>query len=193
MKSVEPIRDKKKIDAMKAILASGKYGQRNLVIFSIGINTAYRISDLRQLKLSDVLEISRGRVIVKERLAMKEQKTAKHNSVFISNKLRKVILDYVQSEFSEQLQAQDFSKYLFPSRKGADTPLTRQSLWRIIHEAGTAVGLKKLVPIRCARPSAIFCTSKGPKQRSFSRYSTILHNGRPYAILESLRKIKIPP
>ena len=42
--------------------------------FSIGINTAYRISDLRQLKLSDVLEISRGRVIVKERLAMKEQK-----------------------------------------------------------------------------------------------------------------------
>ena len=132
MKSVEPIRDKKKIDAMKAILASGKYGQRNLVLFSIGINMAYRISDLRQLKLSDVLEISRGRVIVKERLAMKEQKTAKHNSVFISNKLRKVILDYVQSEFPEQLQAQDFSKYLFPSRKGADTPLTRQSLWRII-------------------------------------------------------------
>ena len=42
--------------------------------FSVGINTAYRISDLRQLKLSDVLEISRGRVIVKERLAMKEQK-----------------------------------------------------------------------------------------------------------------------
>ena len=80
MKSVEPIRDKKKIDAMKAILASGKYGQRNLVLFSIGINTAYRISDLRQLKLRDVLEISRGRVIVKERLAMKEQKTAKHNS-----------------------------------------------------------------------------------------------------------------
>jgi len=45
---------------MKAILASGKYGQRNLVLFSIGINTAYRISDLRQLKLADVLEITRG-------------------------------------------------------------------------------------------------------------------------------------
>ncbi|HAP8444022.1 TPA: hypothetical protein IV061_002945 [Enterococcus faecium] len=89
MKTVEPIRDKKKIDAMKAILASGKYGQRNLVLFSIGINTAYRISDLRQLKLADVLEISRGRVVVKDRLAMKEQKTAKHNSVYISNKLRK--------------------------------------------------------------------------------------------------------
>lgn len=103
MKTVEPIRDKKKIDAMKAILASGKYGQRNLVLFSIGINTAYRISDLRQLKLADVLEISRGRVVVKDRLAMKEQKTAKHNSVYISNKLRKTILEYVQQEFPEQL------------------------------------------------------------------------------------------
>ncbi len=54
---------------MKSILASGKYGQRNLVLFSIGINTEYRISDLTQIKLSDVLEISRGRVIVKERLS----------------------------------------------------------------------------------------------------------------------------
>ncbi len=36
MKTVEPIRDKKKIDAMKAILASGKYGQRNLVLFRLG-------------------------------------------------------------------------------------------------------------------------------------------------------------
>ena len=34
--AMEPIRDKKKIDAMKAILASGKYGQRNLVLFRSG-------------------------------------------------------------------------------------------------------------------------------------------------------------
>jgi len=125
----------KKIDAMKAILASGKYGQRNLVLFSIGINTSCRISDLRQLKLSDVLEISRGRVIVKERLAMKEQKTAKHNSVYISNKLRKTILEYVQQEFHH---------YLFTSRIGTNEPLNRQSLWRIIHDAGTSIGLKDI-------------------------------------------------
>lgn len=144
MKTVEPIRDKKKIDAMKAILASGKYGQRNLVLFSIGINTAYRISDLRQLKLADVLEITRGRVVVKDRLSMKEQKTAKHNSVYISNKLRKTILEYVQQEFPEQLLQQEFDHYLFPSRKGTNEPLNRQSLWRIIHDAGTAIGLKDI-------------------------------------------------
>lgn len=81
---------------MKAILVLGRYGQQNLVLFSIGINTVYRISDLRQLKLADVLESTRGRIVVKDRLSMKEQKTAKHNSVYISNKLRKTILEYVQ-------------------------------------------------------------------------------------------------
>lgn len=90
-------------------------------------------------------------------------KTAKHNSVFISNKLRKVILDYVQSEFPEQLQAQDFSKYLFPSRKGADTPLTRQSLWRIIHEAGTAVGLKEIGPHSMRKTFGYFLYKQGTK------------------------------
>ena len=59
----------------------------------------------------------------------------------------------------EQLQVQDFSNYLFQVEK-ADTPLTRQSLWRIIHEAGTAVGLKEIGPIRCARPSAIFVQAR---------------------------------
>ena len=163
MKTVEPIRDKKKIDAMKAILASGKYGQRNLVLFSIGINTAYRISDLRQLKLADVLEISRGRVVVKDRLAMKEQKTAKHNSVYISNKLRKTILEYVQQEFPDQLLQQDFDGYLFPSRKGTNEPLNRQSLWRIIHDAGTAIGLKDIGPHSRRKTFGYFLYKQGTK------------------------------
>ncbi len=59
---------------MKTILPSGKWGERNVLLFSIGINTAYRISDLRRLKLSDVLAVSRGRMIAKERLEMKEKR-----------------------------------------------------------------------------------------------------------------------
>ncbi len=73
MKTVEPIRDKKdRCD--EGNLGFGKIWPTKFGSFSIGINTAYRISDLRQLKLADVLEISRGRVVVKDRLAMKEQK-----------------------------------------------------------------------------------------------------------------------
>ncbi|MHC5250519.1 tyrosine-type recombinase/integrase [Enterococcus sp. HY326] len=163
MKTVEPIRDKKKIESMKAILASGTFGQRNVVLFSLGINTAYRISDLRQLKLSDVLEISRNRVIAKERLTMKEQKTAKHNSVVISKKLQKLLLDYVQEEFPKQIKEQELDRYLFLSRKGENEPLSRQSLWRILHQAALAIGLKNIGPHSMRKTFGYFLYKQGTK------------------------------
>lgn len=142
MEFVEPIRDKKKIEDMKVILAAGDFGDRNVLLFSLGINTAYRISDLRTLQLADVLEISRNKVIVKERLAMKEKKTKKNNAVFISKKLRKQILDYVNQKFPVAIEARDFSWYLFPSRNGTNQPIDRVQLWRIISAAAERVGLK---------------------------------------------------
>lgn len=144
MKIVEPIREKNQINAMKAILFSGKMGERNVLLFSIGINTSYRISDLRRLKLSDVLAVSRGRVIAKERLEMKEKKTGKHNSIIISNKLRKQILEYANNNFPEQVSNQEFDHYLFPSRKGSDQPLSRQALWFVLSDAASNIGLKNI-------------------------------------------------
>lgn len=144
MEFVEPIRDKKKIDDMKVILAAGEFGDRNVLLFSIGINTAYRISDLRTLKLNDVLEISRNKVVARERLAMKEKKTGKNNSVFISKKLRKRIEKYVEDHFPEEVATKEFDRYLFPSRTGENKPLARESLWRIISTAGERVGLKNI-------------------------------------------------
>lgn len=146
MEFVEPIRDKKKIDDMKAMLAAGKYGDRNVLLFTLGINTAYRISDLRTLKLKDVLDISHNKVVARERLEMKEQKTSKHNSVLISKKLRRSILEYVTKYFPMEMVNHHFDRYLFPSRKGEDQPLDRVSQWRIISEAAKRVGLKNIGP-----------------------------------------------
>ncbi|MGG5319177.1 tyrosine-type recombinase/integrase [Enterococcus sp. AZ072] len=144
MEFVEPIRDKKKIDAMKVILADDRFGDRNVLLFTLGINTAYRISDLRTLKLEDVLEISRNKVIARERLAMKEKKTGKNNSVFISKKLRKRIEKYTLDHFPEELATRNFNRYLFPSQKGVDQPLSRVSLWRILSNAADRVGLTSI-------------------------------------------------
>ncbi|NBK09202.1 site-specific integrase [Enterococcus asini] len=129
---------------MKLFLAAGKNGERNVLLFTIGINTAYRISDLRTLKLRDVVEISRNRIIAKDRLEMKEQKTRKSNSVYISKKLRKLILDYVQKNFSEALAAGEFDLYLFPSRNGENQPLDRVTLWRVISGAAERAHLKNI-------------------------------------------------
>lgn len=144
MKIVEPFRKKEQIETMKAVLQNGEQGSRDKLLFTLGINTAYRISDLRQLKLLDVLTTSRGKVIAKNRLIMKEQKTGKHNSVYISNKLRKEILEYAEEQFPEALKTQDFDYYLFPSRKGHNQPITRQSLWRILSTSAKKIGLNNI-------------------------------------------------
>ncbi|EUJ47533.1 site-specific integrase [Paenilisteria rocourtiae] len=89
MNEVEPIKDLAKIGLMKDVLARGKFGKYNVLLFTTGINTAYRISDLISLKLSDVLGIHRKKIRVKERLIMKEQKTSKNNSVILTKNCRK--------------------------------------------------------------------------------------------------------
>lgn len=138
MEEVQPIKNLEKIALMKTILSQGDFGERNVLLFSIGINTAYRISDLLSLKLSDVLEIYRQKVRVKSRLKMTEQKTEKNNSVILTKKLQKDIWDFVVKEHAKAIDQQDLDHYLFTSRKknAGERPLTRQQGWYIISEAG---------------------------------------------------------
>ncbi|EAD7580686.1 site-specific integrase [Listeria monocytogenes] len=146
MEEVQPIKNLEKIALMKTILSQGEFGERNVLLFSIGINTAYRISDLLSLKLSDVLEIYRQKVRVKSRLKMTEQKTEKNNSVILTKKLQKDIWDFVSKEHAGWIAQQDLDHYLFTSRKknAGERPLTRQQGWHIISEAGKKAGLENL-------------------------------------------------
>ncbi len=137
MEFVEPIRSKKKIEAMKIMLASGREGDRNLLLFTLGINTAYRISDLGKLKLENVLEVSgNGHVVAKDRLALREQKTGKHNSVILGDKLRKMIIDYCREHFPEALDQRDFDGYLFPSARDRSKPLSRSRFGALSAQQG---------------------------------------------------------
>ncbi|MBC1228741.1 site-specific integrase [Listeria booriae] len=148
MNEVEPIKNLEKIDLMKDILARGKFGKRNVLLFTIGINTAYRISDLISLKLSDVLEINRKKIRPKERLIMKEKKTDKNNSVILTKKLQKEILAFVEEQYPAWYAAQDLDHYLFISRQhqAGGGPISRRQVWVILSEAGKKAGLKNIGP-----------------------------------------------
>ena len=91
-----------------------------------------------------MLTVSRGRVILKERLEMKEKKTGKHNSIIISNKLRKLIMEYFQKVFPFGVPAYGLDHYLFPSQKNKGEPLQRQPLWEILINAEKSIGLKNI-------------------------------------------------
>ncbi len=85
MQYVQPIRDKKKIEEIKAILKEN--GTRDLLLFSMGINTGLRISDLLNLKVIDV----KG----KSHVEIKEQKTGKLKRFPLLGNLQLLIDEYV--------------------------------------------------------------------------------------------------
>jgi len=118
---------------MKKSLRKGKYGDRNVLLFLIGNNTAYRISDLRKLKLSDVLEREKEDIEVKECLSLIEQKTGKYNLVILFERLKTDIEKYVKTNFSHYLSKGELEHYLFLSGKGQ--PMNRQTLWSILNKA----------------------------------------------------------
>lgn len=117
MQYVQPIRDKKKIEEIKAVLKEN--GTRDLLLFSMGINTGLRISDLLKLRVIDV----KGKTHVE----IKEQKTGKVKRFPILGSLQSLIEEYVRNK--------DCFEYLFKSRNGENKPITRVMAYMIINNA----------------------------------------------------------
>lgn len=137
MEFVEPIRDRKKIEAMKKLLADSP---RDHLLFVIGINTAFRVSDLLTLKYCDVMD-SNGKLL--EHFKLKETKTDKNNKVAMTKGVQKALKEYITNNFDENMD-----EYLFKSRKrdkeGNSQPINRKSAWRIIQQTADQLGLKNI-------------------------------------------------
>ncbi len=67
---VEPIRERAMIERIKSLLSGHP---RNLCLFTLGINTAYRASELLSLKVGDVADLKVG-----DSLEIKQRKTGKY-------------------------------------------------------------------------------------------------------------------
>ena len=87
MNFVEPIRDRKKITQIKNQLR-GQRRFRDLLSFTVGINTALRISDLLQLQIGQFLD---NRGSYKRRFWIHEQKRNKRHEVVINQSIQEVL------------------------------------------------------------------------------------------------------
>jgi integrase len=74
---VEPIRDLAAIAAIKLNLS---HQPRNLCLFTLGINTAYRASELLSMTVGQVSHLKVG-----DRLDVKQRKTQKYRAVTLNN------------------------------------------------------------------------------------------------------------
>lgn len=132
MNTVEPIRDEKKIKAIKAILKTENI--RNYLLFTLGINTGLRISDLLKLKISDVLT---EKDKFRDSIYIREKKTGKETIFAINKTAKEAIKDYLDS-----LKNYDSAWYLFKSKKGENAPISRIQAYEILNNVANMVGIK---------------------------------------------------
>ncbi|MNI52992.1 Tyrosine recombinase XerD [compost metagenome] len=126
MEFVQPIRDKQTIEKMKDVLKKSSY--RDWFMFVLGINTGLRISDILNLKVSDVKD--------KTHVAIREKKTNKEKRFKINASLQTVINDYIK--------LMDEDEYLFTSKK-TGTALGRIQAYKILNEAANKVGITESI------------------------------------------------
>lgn len=122
MNLVEPIRDKDDIQAMKDYLM--EWNERNYMLFLVGINSGFRISDIVMLKVKDVQGWH---------ICVKEKKTGKIIKRKMPRPLKNALRKYVEGK--------PLHHYLFQSRKGKNQPLTRQGAYAIIKTAAEDLGI----------------------------------------------------
>ena len=107
---VEPIRDKRAISRIKKVLADRP---RDLCLFTLGINTAYRANELLSIKVRQVRSLNVGDV-----LELKQSKTHKYRPVTLNGMAISVIQSWLENS---QLQDED---NLFAGQRGCLTVTT---------------------------------------------------------------------
>lgn len=98
---VEPIRTVNAINKIKKALAPSP---RNFAIFVVGINTAYRASELLSIRLGQVRHLKAG-----DRLEVKQKKTKKYRAVTLNNGSVEAIQALLEHLDRKALQMKDLT------------------------------------------------------------------------------------
>jgi integrase len=122
---VEPIRSKKHIANIKKILADKP---RDLCLFTLGINTAFRANELLSIKVGEVRYLGVG-----DTLTLKQRKTQKYRSVVLNDNVVESIKNHLRvASLSDEAA-------LFTGLRGC---LTVPTVNRLVKTWCASVGLK---------------------------------------------------
>ena len=103
------------------------------MLFILGINVGLRISDILKLKLEEL--VKNGKT-PKDYVIIIEKKTSKTKKFYIGAIVKKIIKTYLKE--NKNLVEGD---YIYKSRKGQNSPITRQQAYRILNGAAESLGL----------------------------------------------------
>lgn len=124
---VQPFTSLKDIRNIKKLLRDKP---RDLLLFTVGVNSGMRVQDLLTLKVADVLDKKIG-----ERIMVKEKKTGKENVIVVNKEILSCFTLYL-----DELQPSS-DDYLFQSRKGKNQPITTYRVTGLVKEWAEALNI----------------------------------------------------
>lgn len=136
MNFVEPIRDRKKLSHIKNLLR-GEQRWRDLLLFTVGINSALRVSDLVRLQSGDFIDENGA---VRDRFWLREAKRNKRQEVIINSSIADALAEYRDAYPDVE---SDPAHFVFFNTRSPDytQAITRETVWHVISKVCKAVGL----------------------------------------------------
>ncbi|OIJ12509.1 site-specific integrase [Anaerobacillus alkalilacustris] len=131
MEFVEAIKDRKKIKEIKEVLF--KRSKRDYLLFTLGINTGLKVSDLLNLKKYEIVERNDR---VKDYLSDCDKETS---LVYLNEQVKTAVYEYLKT-----VPFLSDDDYVFKSKKGT-APITRQQAYRIINSVAKEVGINSKI------------------------------------------------
>lgn len=127
---------------------SGKFKERNEILFYLGVGTGYRMQDITCLTIGEILDfLDKGKFSIQEQKQYKAYnhefkknpkmrgRKPKKREVVIGRNLQKILKRYCKNKAK--------SEYAFPSNKGAGH-INAKSYSLILSKVGKSLGLKNI-------------------------------------------------
>lgn len=134
MNRAQPIRNQSELVKFKNYYSIVERNNRNLLLITMGLNTALRISDILSLQWKDVYDLSKKQYY--EHITIIEQKTQKHSKIFMNNNIQRMLEVYRKSL---NVTEPDNESYLFKGKN--EKPISRVQAYRIIKKAADACNI----------------------------------------------------
>lgn len=129
--TVEPIKNKKKVDALLNYL-KGK-NERDWLLAKFQLNTGLRISDVVKVKVENLLTANMN---FKDYFVLCEKKTNKEKKIKLNDSLKKALKAYIKQN---NLTPDD---YIFKSRKGVNLHISVTQAYRILKSAANNISIE---------------------------------------------------
>ena len=125
MSTTEPIRNTIELSRFMDYYKTECANHRNYAMIMLGLYSALRISDILNLKWSDIYDF-KGRKI-KSAVTVKEQKTGKINNFALNNHIQQALSLYLRKK---SISADE---YVFCQRLHPNKPICRSQAYRLVN------------------------------------------------------------